>query len=48
MVLFALLVIIVVRAYPTGLVGLARTIATGLATRLPRVAPLFTPRRLGD
>ena len=48
MVLFALLVILVARAYPTGLAGLARTIATGLATRLPRVAPLFTPRRLGD
>ena len=48
MVLFALLVILIARGYPNGLAGLARTIATGLATRLPRVAPLFTPRRLGD
>ena len=48
MVLFALLVIVVARGYPTGLAGIARAIATRLATHLPRVAPLFTPRRLGD
>jgi hypothetical protein len=41
-VLFALLVIVVARGYPTGLAGIARTIGTRLAARVPRLAPLLT------
>ena len=44
MVLFALLVIIVARAYPTGLAGLARTIATrSRHAHASRRAPLHSP-----
>jgi branched-chain amino acid transport system permease protein len=39
MVVFALLVIVVVRAYPAGLVGLGRALARRLAARVPVLAP---------
>ena len=39
MVLFALLVVIVMRAYPTGLVGLAHAVRLRLSARAPRRAP---------
>jgi len=48
MVLFALLVIVVARAYPGGLAGIARALGRRLADRVPRLAPLITPSRLGE
>lgn len=48
MVLFALLVILVVRGYPAGLVGICRTAGKRLLAHVPRLAPLLTPRRLWD
>ena len=48
MVLFALLVIAVARGYPAGLAGIAGDLGRRLATRLPILAPILTPRRLGD
>jgi branched-chain amino acid transport system permease protein len=48
MVVFALLVIVVARGYPAGLGGVAQTVGLRLAARLPRLAPILTPRRLGD
>jgi len=48
MVLFALLVIVVARAYPAGLTGIVEAAGRRLAARVPRLAPLLTPRRLGD
>jgi ABC-type branched-subunit amino acid transport system permease subunit len=48
MVVFALLVILVARGYPAGLAGVFRTLGLRLAARLPRLAPLLTPRHLGD
>jgi branched-chain amino acid transport system permease protein len=48
MVLFALLVILVARAYPTGLAGMFRTLGARVAARVPALAPVLTPRRLGD
>jgi branched-chain amino acid transport system permease protein len=48
MVLFALLVIVVVRGYPAGLAGIFAAAGRRLAARLPRLAPILTPRRLGD
>jgi branched-chain amino acid transport system permease protein len=48
MVVFALLVILVVRGYPAGLAGIFRALGLRLAARLPRLAPLLTPTRLGD
>ena len=48
MVVFALLVIVVARLYPSGLAGIARTLGLALAARVPRLAPLLTPRHLGD
>jgi branched-chain amino acid transport system permease protein len=48
MVLFALLVIVVVRGYPAGLAGVFAAAGRRLAARLPRLAPILTPRRLGD
>jgi branched-chain amino acid transport system permease protein len=48
MVLFALLVILIARGYPAGMVGLCRTIGGRLARRLPKLALALTPRRLGD
>jgi branched-chain amino acid transport system permease protein len=43
MVLFALLVIVIARAYPSGLVGLGLAAAHRLGRALPRLAPLLTP-----
>jgi branched-chain amino acid transport system permease protein len=48
MVLFALLVIVVARGYPAGLAGVAQGIGRRVVTRVPRLAPILTPRRLGD
>jgi branched-chain amino acid transport system permease protein len=48
MVLFALLVIVVARSYPAGLAGLLGAAGRQLAIRMPRLAPILTPRRLGD
>ena len=48
MVVFALLVILVARGYPAGLAGIFRALGLRLAARVPRLAPLLTPRRLGD
>jgi branched-chain amino acid transport system permease protein len=48
MVLFALLVIVVARTYPAGLTGIVEAAGRRLAARVPRLAPLLTPRRLGD
>jgi hypothetical protein len=48
MVLFALLVILVARGYPAGLAGVLAAAGRRLAARVPRLAPIFTPRRLGD
>ncbi len=48
MVLFALLVIVVARAYPAGLAGVAQDLGRRLAIRVPRLAPILAPRRLGD
>ena len=43
MVLFALLVLVIARAYPSGLVGLGLAAARRLARAVPRLAPLLTP-----
>ena len=48
MVLFALLVIVVARGYPAGLAGIVQDVGRRLATRVPRLAPILAPRRLGD
>ena len=48
MVLFALLVIVVARGYPAGLVGIFRTAGQRLVARVPALAPVLTPRKLGD
>jgi branched-chain amino acid transport system permease protein len=48
MVLFALLVIAVARGYPAGLAGVVQDIGRRLVTRVPRLAPILAPRRLGD
>jgi branched-chain amino acid transport system permease protein len=48
MVLFALLVIAVARLYPGGLAGIATDASRWLVARVPRLAPLLSPRRLGD
>ncbi len=48
MVLFALLVIGVARAYPSGLAGLCRAVGRRLAARIPPLAPVLAPRKLGD
>jgi branched-chain amino acid transport system permease protein len=48
MVLFALLVIVVARVYPAGFAGVFRSIGSRIAVRVPRLAPIFAPRRLGD
>jgi len=44
MVLFALLVLVVARAYPAGLVGLALALARRLSRAVPALAPLLTAR----
>lgn len=48
MVLFALLVIAVVRLYPTGLVGLFRAVGERVGTWLPALAPVLRARRPAD
>jgi branched-chain amino acid transport system permease protein len=48
MVLFALLVIVVARLYPSGLAGVLGAAGRRLAARLPRLAPILAPHRLGD
>jgi hypothetical protein len=48
MVLFALFVIVVARGYPAGLAGIALDIGRRLAARVPRLAPILAPGRLGD
>ncbi len=45
MALFALLVIVVARAYPAGLVGIFRGLGARLVTRVPALAPMLAPRR---
>jgi branched-chain amino acid transport system permease protein len=45
MVLFALLVIIIARAYPNGLVGIFRAVGGRLVARVPALAPVLTPKR---
>jgi branched-chain amino acid transport system permease protein len=45
MVLFALLVIVVARAYPRGLAGLVGAARDRLAARIPALAPMLAPRR---
>ena len=48
MVLFALLVIAVIRLYPAGLVGLLRSAGARIVARLPALAPLLGTRRPAD
>jgi branched-chain amino acid transport system permease protein len=48
MVLFALLVIAVARAYPPGLAGLGRAAGRRVAARLPSLSSVLAPQRLGD
>jgi branched-chain amino acid transport system permease protein len=48
MVLFALLVIAVIRLYPAGLVGLLRAAGARIGVRLPALAPFLGVRRPSD
>jgi len=48
MVLFALLVIVVARGYPAGLVGLCQATVRRLAGHVPALAPLLARRQLGE
>ncbi len=48
MVLFAILVIVVVRAYPSGLCGICVAAGKGLSRFAPGLAPILTPRRPED
>jgi len=48
MVLFAVLVLVIARAYPAGLWGLCVATARRLTRALPRLAPLLTPQRRED
>jgi branched-chain amino acid transport system permease protein len=48
MVLFALLVIVIARGYPAGLVGVCHALGARLATRIPALAPVLTPRSQSD
>src|SRR5262245_6028264 len=48
MVLFALLVMVVARGYPAGLVGLGRTAAQRLTGWIPAVGVLIGPRELPE
>ena len=45
MVLFALLVILIARGYPNGLVGIFRALGARLIARVPALAPVFGPER---
>ena len=48
MVLFALLVILIARGYPNGLVGVFRVLGRRLAARIPALAPAFRPESQSD
>ena len=48
MVLFALLVIVLARVYPTGFAGIFRALGGRLAGRVPRLAPFLAARRPVD
>jgi branched-chain amino acid transport system permease protein len=48
MVLFALLVILIARGYPNGLVGIFRVVGARLIARVPALAPVFRPERQSD
>jgi branched-chain amino acid transport system permease protein len=48
MVLFAILVIVIARAYPSGLLGLCRAAWRGLTRLVPGLAPLVPARRPED
>jgi len=48
MVLFAILVIVVARAYPSGLRGLCLAAGKGLSRFAPGLTPILTPRRPED
>jgi branched-chain amino acid transport system permease protein len=48
MVLFALLVILIARGYPAGLVGIAGVVARRFAARIPALAVAVVPGRRGD
>ena len=48
MVLFALLVLVVARAYPAGLVGLALSLGRRVSRAVPALAPLLTARPPAD
>jgi branched-chain amino acid transport system permease protein len=48
MVLFALLVILIARGYPNGLVGIFRAVGVRLVARVPALAPVFRPERQSD
>ena len=48
MVLFALLVIVIARGYPSGLAGVFSAARDRLTARLPALAPVFAPRRQWD
>ena len=45
MVLFAVLVIVIARAYPAGLAGLCAATGHHLSRAIPRLAPLLSPRQ---
>ena len=45
MVLFALLVIIIARGYPSGIAGLGHAARARITARIPSLAPMFAPRR---
>jgi branched-chain amino acid transport system permease protein len=45
MVLFALLVIIIARGYPSGIAGLGQAARARLTARIPSLAPMLAPRR---
>jgi len=45
MVLFAVLVLVIARAYPAGLIGLCVATARRCSRAVPRLAPLLTPQR---
>ena len=48
MVLFALLVIVIARGYPNGLVGICHAAGRRLAARVPALAPVLRPERQSD
>jgi branched-chain amino acid transport system permease protein len=48
MVLFALLVIVIARGYPGGLVGICHAIGGRVAARIPALAPVLRPERQSD